>query len=358
MAGQQWEQRQQRYQQQPARGVDSILDGIQVSETGRPVLDEMPKVLAWARWMRGASMVNSSFQTDEAVAIAIMAGRRLGFDELQGPQNIAVVGRQPRLWGVGMLAVLTRNMPAVVQQFSARWQLDGNDIAEDTVPDLLDAQGNHNVCCVVTHQRVGMPAGETSYSVRQAIQAGLWWGRAQAEAKRRYDKGGESERAAADSPWRKNPVDMLRWKARWRAALADFADLLLGMPPAEDAEVLDRIDWTVSARPIQRPGRPTTAAAATAPEPAGGLTTELDPGEQPISAGQAREFWALARGPGAKSDAEVRGWLDSRNLASTKAMPACLYAEACEWAREPADRGKQISEQREPGSEDAGNETS
>lgn len=344
--------RQQHEDPRAREALLALIEEIEVApDTGRPQLDTMRKVLNYARWMRSTGLVSSSFKTDDQIAIAIQAGKRLGFDELQSVQNIAVVGQQPRLWGVGLMAVINREMGKTVKRFSARWQLNGADVPEDQVPLLLDETGTNNVTCVVTHQRVGMECQEVSYSVQQAITAGLWWGEAQRAAKLKYGKSAqEADQAAIDSPWRKNPIDMLRWKARWRGAQADFSDLLLGMAPAEDADLaLDDIEVaprrTIAAPRAMPVAVPLVAEewAQSKPEP-GPVFAPAEPQREPepsaaaddapISDAQLKRLIVIQRECRVADDV-FKEYLAAPpyEITSRKKIPRFLYAEIEGWLR-------------------------
>lgn len=333
---------------QPApRDLSSLLDDIEIApDTGRPIFQTMRQILNWARWMIASGLVSRAWKSPEAVAIAIQTGARLGFDEFQSVQNIAIVGQQPRLWGTGLMSIINRNMSpgGIVEEFSGRWTLDGQDIPADTVPSLLDEAGTRNVTYVVTARRRGQPAQEFAYGVQHAIMAGLWWGAAQRAAKLRFNAPQEADFAAAESPWRKNPADMLAWKARWRAAVALFSDLLMGMAPAEDASVLDAVEPTIAeSTSFQRP-RPTAAPPPPAPQaeqqPAREEAPTVDEsGTEKISDDQLREFWRLSRAAG-RTDDEVAAYLtDVWGLASSRDITVAMYEAVCAWAQRPPQEG-------------------
>lgn len=325
---------QGQYQQRPQNDMSDFLDQIEIApddgppRAGRPVLDNMAKLINYGRWMMAAGLVSSSYKSADQVAIAILAGKRLGFDELQSVQNIAVVGQQPRLWGVGLMAVLNREMSGgVVEHFSGQWHLDGDPVREEDVPFLLDEKGSKNVSYTVTHKRKGMDAAQTTYSVEQAVMAGLWWG--------------QGKNRPEESPWRKNPMDMLRWKTRWRAAQADFSDLLMGMAPAEDAD----IDVTPSAtREIRMPVA-TRPLRAVKPEPRQDVAPEVPakPVEptapqtdyaNPITDGQLKMLCTVQADCGVDENRFKDYLAATYEIKSRKLIPRFLLDDVLAWLKE------------------------
>lgn len=130
----------------------------------------------------------------EDTLVAMMMGNEIGLNPMQSIQNIAVINGRPSIWGDAMLA-LVQNHPKF------------GSIEETFDPSTMTA-----TCTVV--RKGGKPHTQT-YSQEDAKKAGLW---------------------GKQGPWQQHPKRMIQMRARGFALRNQFADALLGLITAEEAQ--------------------------------------------------------------------------------------------------------------------------
>ena len=164
-----------------------------------------------------SGLAPKSFNSPEAVMVAIQHGMELGLAPMQALQSIAIVNGKPVVYGDTALAIAT-NHPAFL------------DI-EETV------EGNTATCVVKRRDR---SAVVRTFSEADAKKAGLW---------------GKS------GPWQQYPSRMLQMRARSWALRDAFPDALRGLGIRE--EVADYQIKTARGREVASsvvlPEAPTTA---------------------------------------------------------------------------------------------------
>lgn len=141
-------------------------------------------------WTQG--MAPSSFKSPGQIAIAIMAGYERGKPPMWCLRNIYVVNNIPTIWGDGAVALVYES--GKLEKFEEWWDSD-----------------TETAHCVV--KRKGMPdTVERSFSAAQAARAGL----------------------TGRDTYKKYIERMCQWRARHWAIRDGFADVLEGLPIAEE----------------------------------------------------------------------------------------------------------------------------
>lgn len=126
--------------------------------------------------------------------VAMMMGNELGLNPMQSIQNIAVINGRPSIWGDAMLA-LVQNHPSF-----------------GGIKETFDDSTMTATCTV---WRKGGDKHTVTFSQADAQQAGLW---------------------GKQGPWKQYPKRMLPLRARGYALRDQFADALLGLISAEEAQ--------------------------------------------------------------------------------------------------------------------------
>jgi hypothetical protein len=164
-----------------------------------PMFDLTPKTLdeamELARLMADSSFVPKDYQGKPGnVLVAIQWGLELGLKPLQAMQNIAVINGRPSLWGDAVLALVLASPVCV-------------DVIEY---DEGAGEGKTSVCIA---KRKGREDKIARFSMADAALAGL---------------------TKKDGPWKQYPDRMRKMRARAFALRDQFADVLRGMPIAEE----------------------------------------------------------------------------------------------------------------------------
>jgi hypothetical protein len=175
--------------------VEIALDktGVQLRS-----FDEMAR---FCRAIVNSGLAPKSFQSPEAVMVAIQHGMELGLAPMQALHSIAVVNGRPTIWGDAALALCTAH------------------------PSFLDIEesieGNTATCVVKRRDR---SAVVRTFSEADAKKAGLW------------GKAG---------PWQQYPQRMLQMRARSWAIRDSFPDALKGVGVREEVQ-----DYNTAPRPV------------------------------------------------------------------------------------------------------------
>lgn len=194
-----------------------------MNELTRPQLDLTPQsldeALKMADMLASSDIVPKDYQNKPGnVLVAIQWGLELGLKPLQAMQNIAVINGRPALWGDAVLA-LVRASP-VCEYVHESFLEDGT--------------------AVCTVKRRGEAEQQRTFSDADAKLAGL------------ADKAG---------PWKQYPKRMKQMRARAFALRDVFADVLKGMPVAEEVQDFQPIP-TAQRAPRQTPAQIAQQAAA------------------------------------------------------------------------------------------------
>lgn len=164
----------------------------------RPQFDLSPQTfeqaLTFADYLADSDLVPKDFKGKPAnCLIAMQWGAELGLKPLQAIQNLAVINGRPALWGDAVIG-LVRASP--VCEF------------------VIESDDGHTATCRV--KRRGEPEQVRTFSMDDARTAGL---------------------VGKSGPWSQYPKRMRQMRARAFALRDVFADVLRGMPVAE--EVMD-----------------------------------------------------------------------------------------------------------------------
>ncbi len=212
----------------------------------------LDEAFRFADMLATSDLVPKDFQRKPGnILVAMQWGAEVGLKPLQALQNIAVINGRPALWGDAVMA-LVRSSPACEYV-------------------IEEQKGDTAVCRV---KRRGEPEQVRTFSQADATKSGL---------------------AGKSGPWSQYPARMRQLRARAFALRDVFADVLKGLPIAE--EVADYVDETPRA---QRPTQPAVvvqaqqiaAAAAPAECPASLLSAAEDAALRGVGAYQ--EFWRAA----------------------------------------------------------------
>jgi hypothetical protein len=146
-----------------------------------------------------SSIVPSSYKgKSEDILVAIIMGSELGFSPIASLQNIATINGKPSIYGDAMLA-LVKNSP----------------LCEDVIETMVKGEKQEDSGAVCVVKRKGMEPVTVTFTVGDAIRAGLW------------KKAG---------PWTMYPKRMLQMRARSFALRDAFPDVLRGLVATEEIE--------------------------------------------------------------------------------------------------------------------------
>lgn len=176
------------------------MSDVPAIQAQKPAFDLSPQTfeqaLTFANYLAESEMVPKNFRGKPGdCLIAMQWGYDVGLKPLQALQNIAVINGKPGLYGDAGKAVLLAN---------------GCIIEED---DIAIVEKNARARCKIT--RPGRPPTERTYSLENAKTAGLW---------------------GKEGPWRTSPWRQMAWRAFWFSARDAAADLLKGLPGAEEIQ--------------------------------------------------------------------------------------------------------------------------
>lgn len=159
-----------------------------------------------------SGLAPKSYQTAEAIMVAIMAGMEVGFRPLQALQSIAVVNGKPTIYGDGL--------PALVY---------GSGLCED-IDEGLAGEGDARHAWCETRRRGKAKMVRRTFSVADAKRAGLW------------NKSG---------PWTSYPERMLQMRARAFCLRDAYADVLAGLGVYEEVRDYAPAQPSQSAAPVE-----------------------------------------------------------------------------------------------------------
>lgn len=227
------------------------------------------QAMTFSKMLANSDMVPKDFKgKPENCLIAMQWGAELGIKPLQAIQNIAVINGRPALWGDAVIA-LVRSSPVC-----------------DYVTETDDG---HTATCRA--KRKGEPEQITTFSMDDAKQAGL---------------------AGKQGPWSQYPKRMRQLRARAFALRDVFADVLRGMPIAEELRDME-----------------------TAPVPGGvkhmGAADEVKtalPGYPAEKWAHNSPKWIDAIASGAKTLADTLAWLRSKYTITTEQEKSLTEAVA------------------------------
>ena len=149
-----------------------------------------------------SGLAPKGIETAEKATIIIMHGLEVGLPPMVALQSIALINGKPSLYGDGALGVVRAS--GLLEKFNERL------VASD--PDIVTAH------CTV--KRRGEPALTRSFSMADALRAGLW---------------------GKPGPWQSYPNRMLAMRARAFAMRDGFADVLRGLGIREEQEDIEMV---------------------------------------------------------------------------------------------------------------------
>lgn len=156
------------------------------------------------------------------ILVAIQWGMELGLKPMQAMQNLAVINGRPSLWGDAVLALVL-----------------ASPVCEDVIEFYEGTGDDYAAVCIA--KRKGKEDKSARFSLKDAKTAGL---------------------AGKQGPWTQYRDRMLKMRARAFALRDQFADVLKGIPVAEEIS-----DYQPAERDIT-PRRPAEIAKAALPQPA------------------------------------------------------------------------------------------
>lgn len=201
--------------------MNAITESKQQFDLSPQSLEE---ALKFADYLAESSIVPKDFQQKPGnILVAIQWGMELGLKPMQAMQNIAVINGRPSLWGDAVLALVL-----------------GSPVCEDVVEYYEGAGDDFAAVCIA--KRKGREDKACRFSVKDAKAAGL---------------------IGKQGPWTQYRDRMLKMRARAFALRDQFADLLKGIPVAEEVQ-----DYAPTEKDITPRARPAEIAAAALPQPA------------------------------------------------------------------------------------------
>lgn len=172
-------------------------------------LTSMEDMYRFATTVVNSGLAPKSFETPEAVMVAVQFGMELGLTPMQALQNECVINGKVGIYGEASLAICMRD--SSYEDHEEWFEVDKQRIAEEDVIPAINAK--KNVVAFTEMKAKGRLPVKRAFSVADAQKASLW------------GKGG---------PWTNYPQRMLRFKARHWAEKDCFPNALKGIPLAED----------------------------------------------------------------------------------------------------------------------------
>lgn len=171
---------------------------------------DISEVYRVAQYIHAGGLATRGADTVEKVVIILMKGLELGLPPLTAMQGIAVINNRAVVWGDLLIGLINRSGLVV---YLREW---------------IEGEGDGRIAYCET-QRRGREPVRRSFSVGDAIKAGLWDTRT--EVRRR-----SGDMAPNDSPWFRYPQRMLQMRARAWCVRDVYADVLGGLVPIEEVE--------------------------------------------------------------------------------------------------------------------------
>jgi len=176
-----------------------MAEGTELMRVGGPIQALAPQTFEEMWRVSGilheACVAPKDINSREKVCAVIMAGAEVGLAPFQSLQSFAIINGRLSLWGDGMLAVVRAQKVRVSER--------------------IDGEGEAMVAvCKATRPDTGEEI-ERTFSVFDAKKAGLW---------------------TKQGPWTQYPKRMLQMRARAWALRDGCADLLRGIPMAEEVQ--------------------------------------------------------------------------------------------------------------------------
>jgi len=166
---------------------------IEIGEGGLVKLDTYESAYRFAQSVVKSGLAPKSFQSPEAVLVAMQQGAELGLKPMQSLQHIAVINGRPSIYGKAATGIVMQS--GLVEVFEEWFEGEGDDLT---------------AFCKV--KRKGLQSVKTAkFSMADAKKANL----------------------IGKQVWREYTNDMLMYKARARA-FTIFNDVLCGLSFAED----------------------------------------------------------------------------------------------------------------------------
>lgn len=254
------------------------------------------------------------------IVVAVQMGAEVGLAPLQALQSIAVINGRPAIYGDGFWALVLSS------PHYARHE-----------EEFIGDPGRDDFAAVTRIWRSGNETPHVgSFSIADAKRAGVY-------SKDTYQKFGK---------------DMLRWRARHRAAQAGFADALRGLIPVEIAEDFRHVPSAVVPQPKRKsealppppppadvhhpspeptPQEPPPAPQAPEPPAPPPAVAPARNGVALISDAQRKRLYAIYKQAG-KTDEQVKAYLLAQfQLEHTADIPRSVYDIICAWAAMPSD---------------------
>ncbi|MBN3500891.1 hypothetical protein [Burkholderia cenocepacia] len=165
----------------------------------------LEEALKFADYLADSELVPKDFKGKPGnVLVAIQWGMELGLKPMQAMQNIAVINGRPSVWGDAVLALV---LASPVCEYVHEWEENGT--------------------AFIKVKRRGKPEDLQSFSDADAKQAGL---------------------IGKQGPWSQYPKRMKKMRARAFALRDNFADVLKGIPIAEEAMDIEPIEHDITPR--------------------------------------------------------------------------------------------------------------
>lgn len=185
----------------PAAPKPPLVTGASVSAIIPRNLDEVARV---ANAVLVAGLEPSSYrgrddrETASRVIVGIMKGAEIGLPPMAALSTIAIINGRACLWGDGAMAVIqnTGNLEWIKESFEGEPMTDG-----------------WTAVCIIKRRGQSEPY-ERRFSWADATRAKL----------------------TSKGPWREYPQRMMRWRAASWAMRDSFADALMGLSIAEEAQ--------------------------------------------------------------------------------------------------------------------------
>ncbi|MEX3972221.1 hypothetical protein [Paraburkholderia caribensis] len=165
----------------------------------------LEEAMKFANLLADSSIVPKDFIGKPGnVLVAIQWGMELGLKPMQAMQNIAVINGRPSIWGDALLALV---LASPVCEYIQEWEENGT--------------------AYIKCKRRGKPEDVQHFGDEEAKKAGL---------------------IGKQGPWSQYPQRMKKMRARSFALRDNFADVLKGIPVAEEVMDIEPVERDITPR--------------------------------------------------------------------------------------------------------------
>lgn len=172
-----------------------MATSLAVRQHGGIQIRSLDDMIRWAEGVKASGLAPDTLRTREQIIVATQYGMELGLSPMVALNSIYVIKGKPTIWGDAALALVKSSS------------------VYRSVKETIEGDGDEMLARVVSERSDTGEIVDTTFSVQDAITAGLW------------NKVGT---------WKTHPKRMLKYKARAFNLRDNFPDVLGGLHLTEE----------------------------------------------------------------------------------------------------------------------------